>query len=355
MDDIIRNPSKSAEPQHSSDDAPSSLTPNPLSSSATSPSSQSPTISTRIPSRTPSTLTPGLTSFPSHIATTAATNITAYATALGTSISDALANAVADQLRLPGRDAKRKPSRDGVSDAVRSPLPGVPGNIDKVNEIALPIVDGSELPSSDVAPPVPPRTQASGIVTVVSVENTNDDDRDLNFLTKIPRFEPLLKTSVDTNFNWGGLFSVNNTRRRDAPHTLDPIPFSNILHRIRRHSKTCVDIVLVDQKLLTERVNSMDEYCAKLANTISGRVYQARQNADNLTKISNISKHAETTRALLVSIANSLDKLDAFLAPGERLDNLENKQRYPAIVKMRNKLSPNYVPSPTVSTENLAK
>ncbi|KAJ3216503.1 hypothetical protein HDU67_009370 [Dinochytrium kinnereticum] len=314
-----------------------------IPASASTTSSTADTPATPAPSTSRQTATPITSSFPSHIATTAATNITAYATALGSSISDALASAVSEQLRLPKKHTRRKTSNSALDPAVeptvqRSGLPGMPAGS---------LEDG--VVTADLPPLLPPREPASGIVTVVEASVGNEDEKGLNFLTKIPRFEPLIKASVDTNFNWGGIFSANySTKRRDAPHTLDPVPFENILRRIRRHSKTCIDAVLIDQKLLTERVNSMDEYCAKLANTISGRGYQARVNADALAKLLNITKQAEMTKSLLVGIASSLDKLDAFLAPGERLDNLENKQRYPAIVKMRSKLSPNFfVVSPT--------
>ncbi|KAJ3111411.1 hypothetical protein HDU96_005737 [Phlyctochytrium bullatum] len=280
---------------------------------------------------------------PSTTPTTASTNITAYATALGTSISTALATAVADQLRLPTKAEGPSPSSSSASpmrrasreasNAARPPL--APGGTSTEDE-------GS---GGSVVPPAQPKSAPTGIVTVVSAQDGSDPERDLSFLKKIPRFEPLIKATVDNSINWTTIFAPSYAKRRDNPHTIDPIPFDRICQRIRRHAKTCIDAVLVDQKLLGERVTSMDEYCAKLSNTISGRVYQARSNADALIKVNSIAKHADETKALLSKIAASLDKLDQFLAPGERLDNLENKQRYPAIIKMRSKFSPGYASS----------
>ncbi|KAJ3102713.1 hypothetical protein HDU97_000326 [Phlyctochytrium planicorne] len=306
--------------------------------SPTTPSPPSPSTQNTI---TPTSRTSSIPPLSTNIVTTATTNITAYATALGTSITDALASAVSDPLRLPARESSVKKymgARQASPEALeRHGLPGEPGNPDETTEVSEAT---TETGAGDV-----------GIVTVVAAQSNDEDPKDMQFLYKIPRFEPLLKSSIDTSFNWSTLFTppTYSSKRRDAPHTLDPIPFEGILQRIRKHSKTCIDAVLTDQKLLIERVNSMDEYCAKLANTMSGRVYQAKPHVDALTKLSSITKSAETTKSLLIGIVKALDKLDAFLAPGERLDNLENKQRYPAIVKIRNKLSPNFATSPVTS------
>ena len=93
----------------------------------------------------------------------------------------------------------------------------------------------------------------------------------------------------------------------------------------------------------------MDEYCAKLANTISGRVYQARNNTDALKKggdklysiifppfahhrtylkVTNLKKHTEHTPHMLQGVLSSIEQLDSFLKPEERLDHPDIRCRF---------------------------
>ncbi|KAJ3034839.1 hypothetical protein HDV00_004602 [Rhizophlyctis rosea] len=78
----------------------------------------------------------------------------------------------------------------------------------------------------------------------------------------------------------------------------------------------------------------MDEYCAKLANTVSNRCYQAKLQGEQLSALSNIKKQAEKTNAALRGVLSSLEKLDTLLPPEDRLSNAENEKKYPALSKM---------------------
>lgn len=170
-------------------------------------------------------------------------------------------------------------------------------------------------------------------------------------LKAVPRFEPFLKTSLDppttpSLFSWGSSIFSGSSRRKNTPFDLSASSLDVILYRIHQHARSCAQTVADEQQFLSERITAFDEYCAKLSNTISNRTYQARQVVDSLNRITSLRRNAETTRGLLLDIKSSLQSLDQFLDPVERLDHPDNARRYPKLLKVMKQQA---VSSPAVS------
>ncbi|KAJ3265319.1 hypothetical protein HK104_006312 [Borealophlyctis nickersoniae] len=194
------------------------------------------------------------------------------------------------------------------------------------DDLRDPTLDKRALPSSPTE---------GGIVTVVSGSGVTKDEPELEALARIPRFEPLVKSSVAQGFTWGGLFASSGSRAKaENPYVLDPKPIDAMCRRCMLHMKQCAEDVARDQKLLADSMVHMDEYCAKLANTITNRCYEAKTQGDQLNGIITIKKHAEKTNALLRSVMSSIEKLDGLLPATERLSHPDNEKRYPALTKM---------------------
>ncbi|KAJ1552324.1 hypothetical protein HK405_011762, partial [Cladochytrium tenue] len=148
-------------------------------------------------------------------------------------------------------------------------------------------------------------------------------------LNAIPRFEPLIRSSIEApGFNWGSLFS-SSSRRKETPFDISGEPLETIITKMRRHSTACALSVADNQKILGDRINGLDEYTGKLVSTVSTHVYQARQHVDALSKMTAIKKYAETTKNLLLDIRSSLVSLNQFLDSGERLEHPENARSLP--------------------------
>ncbi|KAJ3330202.1 hypothetical protein HDU76_006219 [Blyttiomyces sp. JEL0837] len=167
----------------------------------------------------------------------------------------------------------------------------------------------------------------TGIIAVVKKEKEEDTElADLAKLQALPKFEPFLKTQNESTFNWS-FFSSTPSKKKTPLYDLNPEPLEKMLDHMREHAQTCAQEIATDQRILTERVSSMDEYCAKLTNTVSSRIHQAKTFSDALTKVGNIKRHAETTRVLVSDILVALDNLEDLLEPGERLDHPDNMKR----------------------------
>ncbi|KAJ3040173.1 hypothetical protein HK097_002620, partial [Rhizophlyctis rosea] len=180
----------------------------------------------------------------------------------------------------------------------------------------------------------PTTSEPTGFVTVTKADSGGVLDPDLEALNKIPRFDPLIKSSLTPGFQWGQLFAAGSKARNDSPFSIDPAPIEAICQRCAAHMRQCAIDVARDQKLLNESMINMDEYCAKLANTVANRCYQAKLQGEQLTALSNMKKQAEKTNALLRGVVSSLEKLDALLSPEDRLTAPENEKKYPMLNKM---------------------
>ncbi|KAI9332715.1 hypothetical protein DFJ73DRAFT_781125 [Zopfochytrium polystomum] len=174
---------------------------------------------------------------------------------------------------------------------------------------------------------------SSGSIGAAIVGDDPEADRIEAKLNAVPKVEPLLKTSLEApGFSWGSFFS-GPTRRKETPFDASGQPLDALMNRIRFHTNTCAQTVAEDQKLLGERINALDEYTAKLVGTVSTHVQQSRQNVDVLSKMAVIRKHAESTKTYLLDIRTTLESLNQFLDPGERLEHPENARRYPKSYK----------------------
>ncbi|KAI8996712.1 hypothetical protein BC832DRAFT_595453 [Gaertneriomyces semiglobifer] len=177
------------------------------------------------------------------------------------------------------------------------------------------------------------RSEGSGIIQVSSrFLPTRTVSDELEALNQIPQFQPLIPTTVSSqSFNWGGLFAPSQRRLPGTAAGLDPRSSTALLEKCRRHIQRCADNVARDQKILIDSISNMDEYCAKLANTVAHRSHQAKVQGEKLSSITIIRDVAHKTRLALSSVLISLDKLELLLPPEARLSQLKSK--YPALAK----------------------
>ncbi|RKO84188.1 hypothetical protein BDK51DRAFT_37700 [Blyttiomyces helicus] len=177
-------------------------------------------------------------------------------------------------------------------------------------------------------------TAEEGIVTVVERGEVGEVDPVLEALARIPRIEPLIKESAAQGFTWGGLFSAPPKQQVDPLFTMNPAPLEAMATRVRTHMRRCTDDIVRDQKTISESIANMDDYCHKLANTVTNRCYAAKVQGEQLAGITNIKKQAEKTHSQLLDVLASLEKLDELLPPSQRLGQPEEEGTYPALTKM---------------------
>ncbi|KAJ3088178.1 GTPase-activating protein S13 [Quaeritorhiza haematococci] len=250
--------------------------------------------------------------------------VTTTAATTYTSISEAIATALTDAF-LAKDPVRFFPVVGTTADASN-----VTTSSDKENQKTT-VVGGKE--SRTAGPERQIATEIANndkIITVVAKEETPETHPELEALKRVPRFEPLLKSSISSSsFQWGSLFTGSGKRPAQTPFSLDSQPLEAMCERCRRHIRHCVEVAIRDQKVIADSVNAMDEYCAKLVNTLANRCYHARTNCDQITQ----GKHADKTKALLTNVVGSLEKLSALLPASERLDHPDLKKKYPNLAK----------------------
>ncbi|KAI9093788.1 hypothetical protein DFS34DRAFT_258663 [Phlyctochytrium arcticum] len=245
-----------------------------------------------------------------------------------TSISDAITTALSDQIISFG------PTRN-----VTFAVPSTPVESGSGDPSLLAGQAGISDPSQPQQPQfIPARSssmiQDQGVVEVVSRRQSTVVDPDLEALRRIPQFEPLLSSSISqSTFNWGGLFTSASGGKPDLPESIDPTPAIQLWESCRAHIQRCADVVARDQDALAKNISNIDEYSAKLANTVTNRVIEAKTQCDKLANVANIRKQAEKTEAILEDILLALDKLGPLIPSEDRLSSLESEERYPALSK----------------------
>ncbi|KND00517.1 uncharacterized protein SPPG_04827 [Spizellomyces punctatus DAOM BR117] len=240
------------------------------------------------------------------------------------SISDAITTAVSDSFF--GKDTGEKDVKQPDEHGSGNGTGGHPSSNDALS-------DGTE--REEMARKRNSAVNAEGIVEVIRGPRVRELDPDLAALRKVPQFEPLIESSLaPQGFNWGGLFSPTpGAKVNELPFALDPSPSIALWEQCRAHIQRCADAVARDQQLLAKSMTNMDEYCAKLANTVTNRCYEAKSQNEKLMSVTNIKKQAEKTGNMLSDVLISLDKLSPLIPPSDRLSHPDNEDRYPALTK----------------------
>jgi hypothetical protein len=65
---------------------------------------------------------------------------------------------------------------------------------------------------------------------------------------------------------------------------IDPSSLDILVGRLESHADECAEVISQDQQVIGQRIIALDEYCAKLSNTIASRVYESRSYTDMLLK-----------------------------------------------------------------------
>ncbi|KAI8822419.1 uncharacterized protein EV422DRAFT_613485 [Fimicolochytrium jonesii] len=176
----------------------------------------------------------------------------------------------------------------------------------------------------------------TGLVEVSSAATGREREVELEKLERVPKFQPLLPSSLSPQgFSWGGLFTSNaGVRGDELPFALNPEPTIQLWTKCRTHIRSCTEDVVKDQKHLSAKMTDMEEYCTKLANTVANRCYDAKVHGEKLAALLPIQKQAERTATTLDDLLISLEKLEPLLPPKEQMSDPEMEKRYPALSKL---------------------
>ncbi|KAH6594826.1 hypothetical protein BASA50_006300 [Batrachochytrium salamandrivorans] len=185
----------------------------------------------------------------------------------------------------------------------------------------------------------------SGIVSVVQATTSSSDlDEEgrmlLDKLNRIPRFEPLLKSSVSQqpSFKWTNLFGSSTAHcSPSAKHTalsISPQPYLKIAKAFQNHLRQSSHALCEDQKRLEENVVRLDRFSAIVANTVAQRHAHIRSAIDQLTQVSNIRSQSRKTMSILDRIVKTLSNLDPYLPPDLRLDSPQTASLFPTLSGM---------------------
>ncbi|KAJ3152426.1 hypothetical protein HDU86_005606 [Geranomyces michiganensis] len=184
----------------------------------------------------------------------------------------------------------------------------------------------------------PRDTASSGLIEVTKGRSNRPQvDPEIEALRRIPQVKPLIESSLSpAGFSWGGMFTQQQQtpRHEDLPYALDPAPAIALWDKCRAHVEQCAADVARDQHLLEARMTGMEEYCTRLANTVTNRCHDAKTQGEKLAALTSIKKQAEKTGSTLDDLIISLEKLEPLLPHAQQLGHPENQKRYPALTKL---------------------
>ncbi|CAG8658235.1 2733_t:CDS:2, partial [Acaulospora morrowiae] len=175
-----------------------------------------------------------------------------------------------------------------------------------------------------------------GVITVREGNDQETLDSELVKLEKIPKFEPLIKVHPETNFTLGGLWAYNLTSQEyDKEPSFGYESLYNFSSIYQSHMQRCAEEICEDQRIVMETVKSVDEYCARISQTMIATQLQAKNDQEQISVVSGLMKQAEKTRKLTYEIFQTLNNMDMILPEEERLVNRLASNKWTSLCKFR--------------------
>ncbi|CAO3649361.1 unnamed protein product [Cunninghamella echinulata] len=192
-----------------------------------------------------------------------------------------------------------------------------------------------------------------GIIQVT--ENIKEQHPILSKLNQIEQVQPLLKESTRSLFNFEGLFDIgtsgikvlsgidnSNTPKSSSVSfksnsenssmiNLRTTSLAEILLLLQKHVSKNMSKINEDQKRLLNRIKYVDNLGLKSSQMVTVTLNQSKLVSERLNEAKQVKEYAKKTRQYATSIFESLQKLEQFLDPEDRVGHPEFIKKWPAL------------------------
>ncbi|KAI9309688.1 hypothetical protein BJ944DRAFT_79 [Cunninghamella echinulata] len=205
-----------------------------------------------------------------------------------------------------------------------------------------------------------------GIIQVT--ENIKEQQHPiLSKLNQIEQVQPLLKENTRSLFNFEGLFDIgasgikvlsgvdnSNTPKSSSVSfksssenssmiNLRSTSLAEILLLLQKHISKNMSKINEEQKRLLNRIKYVDNLGLKSSQIVSITLNQSKLVSERLNEAKQVKEHAKKTRQYATSIFESLQKLEQFLDPEDRVKHPEFTKKWPALNSLYERASNQHI------------
>lgn len=139
-------------------------------------------------------------------------------------------------------------------------------------------------------------------------------DPDLLKLEKIPKFHPLMKSSLN----------IQSMTDFDSMNKIDVRPAQQICARYQTHLKLCAEAVTFDQDAITQRIKELDIHSASVLRHVSQRYKKLQCEMNVIETVNEIKKNINRVEMTLQQIMPLMDELNKKLSEDHRMEPFLN-------------------------------
>ncbi len=176
--------------------------------------------------------------------------------------------------------------------------------------------------------PQPPQREAQrdsnanpshDIIMVGEGTTQEGPDRELQRLSTIPVFLPLLKGSLNIPSSSHQGVEAESLEKVNSKHVLQ------MCHRYQEHLRQCGEAVAFDQNALCVRIKEVDITVSTLYNNLTERQKRFAKYAEQIKKVNETSTVLSRVKMNVDQLIPLLDRLNNVLPPGDQLEPFSMK------------------------------
>jgi len=180
-------------------------------------------------------------------------------------------------------------------------------------------------------------TEDTEKITTVTQSKTVATEPELETLEKLPRFTPLIKTTVEKNPK------VYPGKELPKEHNLDTFDVKGLLAIGKEYQSFCKNWatdVMTQQKLVSAKIKKVEATCSKTLNQVSSHTNDVKKYSAQFREVDRLQAHLDQINNSLINAIETTDKLYAILSHvPEFMENSEDGPLEPFSVYLKKKKS----------------